>query len=335
MPVKKSLAPLLIVFAILPGADVRQARSRNTGGPDDFAAALAGAASACREVAGTLREKATACRSYLASHPDGECNVKYPAADGAIKRFSPGEAEALAASFEETAAKFERAHGLRARVVGDQEAIRRAGFEITAEVFEDLEKLSTEQKAELEKKTLDALISSALLGANKVVAAVEKLTPSEARRWIGKLRKAGVTDRRLYDAIKRLSRARGRAEQARAWQEVLEGVGRTKDAAFVSVPGETDWREKAYAAADAFATILSWAIKDPRLSLLVTEAQFLVSYVFVTTPAWVLSEARVEQLTALNEAKLKDLKILSRRLQDDVAALKVALNDLPRPCELN
>jgi hypothetical protein len=207
---------------------------------------------------------------------------------------------------------------LRQKVLNDEAAIKRLGFEKRAQDFADWDKLAEDAKEDFERETRDDLtdiaIDKAFSGLKRGATTIGSLNPPKANRLIRELQTAGVTDPYLIAAIRKLANASGKPAVAVGVNEFLEGV---KTAVKVARKDENNGN------LDAIANMLSAVETDPELSLLLNDIKFAAASVY-NNAARRVSQNEILQLTALNEQQLKDLKRLSELLKNHVTQLNKA-----------
>ena len=206
---------------------------------------------------------------------------------------------------------------LSAQIAGDLEAIKRLKLDKRAEEFEEWAKLSKDARADLENQALDALITVSLSGVQAGAKIVASHNPWLANEMIGHLRTLGVNDPFLLEAIKKVGATKGKPAMAKAVNEWLDAIGKARDVYSIAKDGAKagDLTEKKNAALGALATVLSWGVEDPKLSLLVTEIQVATAALYNNVTQRVVS-SRVEQLLHLADEELKSLKRLQGRLTE-------------------
>jgi hypothetical protein len=293
-------------------------------------AATAGAcaqdvAKTCRERADELGDAASRCRSRVASGDLTSCVVRVAFRNDA--KVSIEGAESLAREFRVRASEAEAAEAVvsdrQDRIALDLRVIGSLGLSKRAEDFEAWGKLAEEAKKDLEMKTLGSILSLGLMGAEKVIARAGSLTPFKAQKIIGTLQSAGVTDPYLIDAIRALSRARGKPELAATAKKVIEALGKAKDAAETAYAVHRESRADVSAELEGIATALSWLLEDPPLQVASSCAQYIAGAAYDAYTGYVSNE-QVEMLRKLTEAQLKSLDTLGRLLRNHVYQLRVA-----------
>lgn len=261
----------------------------------------------CRQGAAGLRQQAQICRNRMAAEKDVICTVTETRPDGSVLReYNVAQADARAALYDAHSRTLEP-HVLTLRRIErqiqvDRKHIKELGFDKRDEEFAALENIVRTQQQDYEKlklKTLDAAISTVLTALKAGGTYIPALTKSEAERIIWRIKQARINSPDFEWSIRRVQAARGK-ELTKAWQDWLELTGRLRE--LPDIP-EKD-------VLPAIATVLSWGIKDPRLSVLVNELDSATAAVIQAVDGRINSNA-IERLMRLNE---RDLKLLTIRM---------------------
>jgi len=238
------------------------------------------------------------------------------------------QASAERARFDERQARFVQAADgyfredityLDEAITNDLAAMRRLKLAKRAEEFEEWERLSTDARADLENQALDALISLGMTGAQRAATVVGSQNPWKAREMVARLKRTGVDEPYLLEAIGAVGAAKGKPGMAKAVNQWLEALAKAKDTYSVAKEGAKarEPKEKLNAALAALATVMAWGVEDPKLSMLVTELQLTTAAAYNNVARRIAAD-RIEQLTRLTEQELKSLKALDQRLKDHV-----------------
>ncbi|MEA2710536.1 MAG: hypothetical protein QOF78_3137 [Phycisphaerales bacterium] len=224
---------------------------------------------------------------------------------------------------------------LDAAVKKDVLNIRALNFDAREEQFDEWADLAAEARSDLNKQTLDALISTGMSGAQAGAGIAASTNPWNANKMIARLQAAGADNPHLIEAIRAVGATRGKPEAVKAANDFLDAISKAKDANGIreSALSAKTPIEQRNAGLEAIATVLSWGLEDPKLSLLVTELQLTTAAVY-NNAARHVAVARVEQLTKLTEDDLKRLKLLIKRLKahvDDRRRIRAALESKETP----
>lgn len=201
------------------------------------------------------------------------------------------------------------------KVTLDERAIRRLGFQQRAQDVEDWERLSDEAQGRLMSDVFDVLLAS----AQKGIKTVGSLSPPMANRAISRLRAAGINSPYLNEAIRRVAVVPGKPPKAQDIHNLLDKVGKTKDAVVLASHDANDLESRL----EALSTVLGWLQTNPTLALLAADFRFTTSSLYNNATRR-LSVGQIEKLTSLNEQDLRALKVLSEQLRNDIQELKEA-----------
>lgn len=224
---------------------------------------------------------------------------------------------------------------LAAAVARDQHAVRNLGVDKTAQQFAewvDWASSATQERDEqwreaLKESAQTILESSVEAATDHVLDAAGSLNPPTANRLITQLRKAGVGDTLLFDAIRTVAYTPNKPEKARAAKKIIERLSQLKtiwDLKDLALDTESaKWK--------AGADVISLFVIDRRLQLIGNLALQDVRFAFYSVNANIvrqISLSQIERLSNLTEVQLQDLKLLSRRMVSDVQELRAAKKEL-------
>ena len=182
--------------------------------------------------------------------------------------------------------------------------------------FEMFEKVSEKQKAELQRKLLDALFDFGLEGGKLAAASAKGLNPWNVNNAVKVLEQNKLKNRTLVDALRRVAAAKGKpamAESFEHWAE-LARVGKEGLLTGWDVASEEENRQ---------LRILLGALKalqgNPELATVVTTFEFGESLAYLG-----YLSGQVGDLTRATDDKLARVGTLHQRLRDHVGAVQAS-----------
>lgn len=207
----------------------------------------------------------------------------------------------------------------KAYIAKDQEGLRALNFSADVEQFERFEEVSTEQKAELQKKAVDALLDQGLEVAEKGVEAAKSLNPWSVNKAITQLKAKGFSNERVLSAMRRVAATKNKPEMAEAYKLFVKEAQAAKE-------GWDTGKDMAMERDTAGLRLLLGALKvmqnNPELGLAVTSVEFGENLAYL----YYLNGAIAEQ-GALTDQKLATLARLSAQIKSHVGDLKKAKAD--------
>lgn len=216
---------------------------------------------------------------------------------------------------------------LQAKVQSDERAIRNLGLDKTADEVEQWQQLSDEAKKQFERDSFDFLLTGGLEASKTMASKLGSLNPPRANMIIFKLRDSHLENDVLSRSIRSLAASSGKRATADDWIAFLNGVDAARDSSKLS-----DDVGKSGTELQVLADVLSIAVNDPRLKLLVADAQLTASAAYSSSTSAISAE-RIKDLTTLTESQLSALRQLVRLLTNDVQRLNEAKSSIGRLCE--
>jgi hypothetical protein len=229
-----------------------------------------------------------------------------------------------------------QAQSLRAKVAGDQEALRRLKLQNRASAFEDESKLAACAKADLQRQNIGALISGVKNSVPDMGPGNRVLSPSMAKQVIQKMEAAHLNNPDLFAYIRGLA---GTTEGKQAIWDLLDKVQKSND--MLGIRGnidETQGKGDSCSATtlepwlDGGGTLLGW-VKLPNLEAVkgyVDVARFIV-FGGIDASTYYLGNQNVEALNSLTEQDLKVANMWKDKLVSDVGCLKETQAALTKP----
>jgi hypothetical protein len=228
------------------------------------------------------------------------------------------------------------------KVRRDQEAIIGLGLyerrdpETRARDFAAWEELPEKAKIESEEEVLEALLQAAELeaarsavhGARKAAGPVRSPAPAAVEKRIARLRAKGMTDPRLFEAMRAVAGSPGESGPVDALFRRLQAAA---EAAVAPGTAAGSRRGRAGGARETLSGLgsvlgLFW----PRYMPLAAELRATAASAYYSATAGV-SQSHVESLTRLTDKQLKELKELTARLESDMKRLNDEREKLARP----
>jgi len=201
-------------------------------------------------------------------------------------------------------------------LAADQNAIRELGFAGDVERFEMFEQVSKKQKAELQRKLLDAMFDYGLEGGKLAADSAKGLNPWNVNNAVKVLEQHNLKNQTLVTALRRVAAAKGKPAMAEAyahWAE-LARVGKEGLLTGWDVASEEENRE---------LRVLLGALKamqgNPELAMVVTTFEFGESLAYLGYVS-----GQVGDLTRATDDKLARVGTLHQRLKDDVGAVQAS-----------
>jgi hypothetical protein len=218
----------------------------------------------------------------------------------------------------------------------DQQAIRNLGLHRDAAEFDAwslwLSAADKQRQEQAEAAFRDAATSAATNGIQEAIRSgaykAAALNPKVAAELIARLQAAGVEDPFLLGAISKFAAAKGKQQTAEAGLDLLERVSKAKAVWDLHDLGpdreSATWR--------VGADLLEIFVPDPKLRLIgtLTLDEVRVTFYTVNEAAFDVPvfQAEVNSLAKLTEQRLRNLRVLSTRLQADVRAKSDASKEL-------
>jgi hypothetical protein len=204
----------------------------------------------------------------------------------------------------------------RRTLAADQSAIRALGFATDTERFEMFQRVSREQKAELQHKVLDVLFDQGLEATSVAVKSAQSLNPWNVNNAVKMLKEKRFGNAKVIAALRRIALTKDKPAMAAAYREFADVAKAAKE-------GWSTGSGMASDANNAELRLLVGALKlmqgNPGLGTAVTAAELGESFAYL-----VYVSGRVDELTRSTDDKLLRLDTLSQRLKGDVEALKAS-----------
>jgi hypothetical protein len=289
---------------------------------------LAGSEDAvCRERSARLQQAADRCRSRVARGEIRSCVVTVSFRGN--REISIQDADSLAYLFDQRALALQQAEqavaDARNKIYQDQQIIRGMRLEKRVEDFEEWEKLSSDAQRDFRITVLSEILTMGLNKSMQGVSKVGSLNPPTANTWVRKLKEAGVDNPHLFDAIRALAKTPGKPPRAKAVNQFLEGVKRSKDIYVTGVTARnSSFREIGLT---ALAELLGIAVKDPQLQLALSNIKIISASAYAGTASLVALH-NINRLTEMTERDLDTLKRMKDIMKNHVDELKAAKSRL-------
>lgn len=201
-------------------------------------------------------------------------------------------------------------------LAADQNAIRELGFTNDVERFRMFAQVSAKQKAELQRKLLDALFDYGLAGGKLAADSAKGLNPWNVNNAVKILESKGLKNQTIVAALRRVAAAKGKPAMAEAyehWSE-LARVGKEGLLTGWDVAREEENREIRF---------LLGALKaiqgNPELALAVTTVEFGESLAYLGYLG-----GQIDTLTRATDDKLLRVEKLHERLKQHVEGVQAA-----------
>jgi hypothetical protein len=206
------------------------------------------------------------------------------------------------------------------RVAADERAIQQLNLSNDVRSFEMYADVSAAQKAKLQKKVADALLSQAMAASTMASMSAKSLNPYNVNNTIKQLRANGLDNDAIFAGLRKIAATKDKPAMAAAYKELVNDVRNAKQGYDT---GKAVAEDEQNARLQLLLGVLKVAQGNPTLGLVITATGFGESLAYLGYVS-----AEVDDLTRVTEHKLLLLNDYVTRLKQDVHALKAARRDL-------
>jgi hypothetical protein len=203
------------------------------------------------------------------------------------------------------------------KIAADLEAIRLMNFEADTESFEKFEGIAREQKAEITKKLLFAVLDQGIDEARTTAKKLQTLNIKNVRKEIKKLESFGLDkNQKVSDAMYKIAQSTDKRKKIKAYNLLLKEI---KTAKAVYSTGTGMAKDSDNAGLRFLLGALQIAQSNPALGLLVTSADVSENFAYL----YYLT-GQIDDLSKLTDDRMKILNERITEMKQDMSAFKTA-----------
>lgn len=315
-----------IVFIQIPSAYAQYSSKRVEAGVNKL-----------RELAKDVRVQQANCLQALSSKRVESCGATYVC----LGKSSSYDFSVLTEVWQQLEARADEAEShlpeirrIEENIYKNELAISRLGFEKNVTEIEEWTNLFVDDRRLRIKRTVLALLDTAFIAAAQVndiahnsQELAEVIEQLRSPVFSKALLRSGVSAKELVAYFARINGLENTRLRGQLIELALNKLNTIKDAWVVAADNSAD-EEKLLS---ILKGALGLFLKNSPLQFLLVEMELTTQYVY-SAALGNISEARITQLTNLNEEGLESLKTLHYLLTNNVTALKKELARLPNPC---
>src|SRR5271157_1942168 len=209
------------------------------------------------------------------------------------------------------------------QVETDRQILQNFGFPRTVDEMESWtqysEKAQKEYKRQAQDEVIGKFFQSIHLRAQEM-AATPQITRQRAVGLYNLFKATGVKDRALFDALAAAGRGDPQIPERMLWEKITNRIEKLNDAREV-----VQTEDQALSIFNSMLNVAGWLAPElaPELMSILKDATW-IGYATYTHAEVAYGLHKVDRLTTLTEAQLKDLEPVTRRLKQDVDGLVAA-----------